>query len=59
VGSVVVINDGVNAMAVFARPNDTLNGTVNGSLSIASGACGIFIKVDNGLIQDWQGAVLS
>jgi len=38
---------------------DTLNGALNGSLSIASGACGIFIKVDNGVTQDWRAAVIS
>jgi hypothetical protein len=54
-----VINDGVNAMSVFCWPNDTLNGTLNGSLSIASGACGIFIKVDNGVTQDWRAGVIS
>jgi hypothetical protein len=36
-----------------------LNSTLNGSLSIASGACGIFIKVDTGALLDWRGAVIS
>jgi hypothetical protein len=59
-GQIVVINDAAaNAMSVFAWPGDTLNGTLNGSLSIASGACGIFIKVDTGALLDWQGAVIS
>ena len=56
---VVVINDGTNAMSVFCWPGDTLNGTLNGSLSIANGACGIFVKVDNGVTQDWRAGVIS
>jgi hypothetical protein len=58
-GSVIVSNDGTNAVSVFCWPGDTLNGTLNASLSIASGACGIFIKVDTGSLLDWRGAVLS
>jgi hypothetical protein len=57
-GMVIVINDGTNAMSVYCWPNDTLNGTLNGSLSIASGACGIFIKVDTRSLLDWRGTVL-
>jgi hypothetical protein len=56
---VVRINDGVNAMVVVPWVGDSLNGVVNGSLSIASGACGIFIKVDTGWLLDWRGTVLS
>jgi hypothetical protein len=58
-GSVIVINDGTNAMSVFCWPGDTLNGVANASLSIASGACGIFVKVDTGSLLDWRGTVLS
>ena len=54
-----VVNDGVNALSVYCAVGDTLNGTLNGSLSIASGACGIFIKVDNGVTQDWRAGVIS
>ena len=54
-----MINDGTNAMSVFCWPGDTLNGTLNGSLSIANGACGIFVKVDNGVTQDWRAGVIS
>jgi hypothetical protein len=59
-GSIIVVNDGTNAMSVFCWPGDTLNGTLNASLSIAAGACGIFIKVDLiGAPLDWRGAVLA
>jgi hypothetical protein len=58
-GQIIVINDGTNAMAVWSWPGDTLNGTLNSSLAIASGACGIFIKVDTGSLLDWRGTVLS
>ena len=57
--SIIVINDGSNSMSVYAWPGDTLNGTLNGSLSIASGACGIFIKVDTGSLLDWRGVALT
>jgi hypothetical protein len=58
-GSIIVINDGVNAMSVYSWPGDTLNGVLNASLSIASGACDIFVKVDTGSLLDWRGTVLS
>jgi hypothetical protein len=58
-GSIIVINDGVNAMSVYSWPGDTLNGTLNASLSVPAGSVGIFIKVDTGALLDWRGAVIS
>ena len=42
------------AMSVFCWPGDTLNGTLNGSLSIPAGGFGVFLKVDATL--DWRAA---
>jgi hypothetical protein len=58
-GSVIVINDGTNAMSVYSWPGDTLNGTLNGSLSVPAGSVGILLKVDNGVTQDWRGVALA
>jgi hypothetical protein len=54
-----VINDGTNAMSVYSWPNDTLNGTLNGSISVPAGSVGILLKVDDGLHQDWRAGVIS
>jgi hypothetical protein len=56
---VVVINDGANALAVFPWPGDKLGGVTNASQSVPAGNVGIFLKVDNGVTQDWRGAVIS
>ena len=56
---VVVINDGTNAMSVFCWPGDTLNGALNGSISIAAGSVAVLLKVDNGVTQDRRAAVIS
>jgi hypothetical protein len=58
-GMVIVINDGVNSMSVYCWPGDTLNGTLNASLSIPAGSVGILLKVDNGVVQDWRGVALA
>jgi hypothetical protein len=59
VGMIIVINDGVNAMSVFPWVGDSLNGVTNASLSVPAGSVGVLLKVDNGVVQDWRGAVLS
>src|SRR5271168_370538 len=42
---VFVINDSGNTVAVFAAPGDTMQGTLNGSLTIAVGGSGFFVRV--------------
>jgi hypothetical protein len=59
VPQIFVINDGVNSLSVWCWPGDTLNGTLNSSLSVPAGSVGIFIKVDTGSLLDWRGTVLS
>ena len=54
-----MINDGTNAMSVFCWPGDTLNGALNGSISIAAGSVAVLLKVDNGVTQDRRAAVIS
>jgi len=52
-----VVNDSSNSMNVFAFVGDTMNGSLNGSLAVAAGAVGMFLKVDATL--DWRGHVLT
>ena len=42
---VFVINDSANSIAVFAAPGDTMQGTLNGSLTVAAGGTGFFVRV--------------
>jgi hypothetical protein len=58
-GSIVVINDGVNSLSVWCWPGDTLNGTLNASLSVPAGSVAVLLKVDNGVVQDWRSGVIS
>lgn len=56
-GIVFVVNDGANAVSVYCAAGGTLNGSSNGSLSIASGGFGIFLKVMPTL--DWRAAAFT
>jgi hypothetical protein len=58
-GHIIVINDGVNALAVWCWPGDTLNGTPNTSLSVPAGSVAVLLKVDNGVVQDWRSGIIS
>jgi hypothetical protein len=58
-GHIVVINDGVDSMSVVPWVGDSLNGVTNGSLSVPAESVGILLKIDNGVLQDWRGAVLT
>lgn len=51
-GLVFVINDATNAIAVFCSPGDTMNSVANGSVAIAAGGFGIFLKVAS--LFDWR-----
>jgi hypothetical protein len=54
-----VINDAPNSLAVFPWPGDSLNGTLNGSLSVPIGTVAILLKIDTGALLDWRGAILT
>jgi hypothetical protein len=55
-GNIVwVINDSANAIAVFAAPGETMNGTSNGSLSIAAGAFAVFLCRPPSVVMRYQG----
>jgi hypothetical protein len=68
---VFVVNDGANAVLVFCDPGETMNGTLNGSLSVAAGAFGVFLaRSPNIMFQmqsvpaitstyDWRAAVIT
>jgi hypothetical protein len=55
---VIVINDGTNAMSVVPWVGDSLNGVVNGSLSVPSGAVAVIIKVE-GAAPDWRAGIIT
>jgi hypothetical protein len=52
-----VVNDGANALSVYCAVNDTMNGVLNGSLSIPAGGFGVFLKIDATL--DWRAAAFT
>jgi hypothetical protein len=66
---VFVINDSANALLVFCAPGETMNGSLNGSQSIAAGGFGVFlVKAPNvsyqmqsvqtvSSVYDWRAAV--
>lgn len=56
-GLVFVVNDGANAISVFCAAGGTINGSPNGSLSIAAGGFAIFLKVMS--TQDWRAAAFT
>jgi len=56
-GMVFVVNDAANAVSVYCGLGDTLNGTLNSSLSVASGGFGIFVKVAANF--DWRAAAFT
>ena len=67
---IFVINDSANAVAVFCDPGETMNGSSNGSLSIASGGFGVFMfRPDNSMLPqqsilahaaaDWRAAAFT
>ena len=60
---IFVINDTATTVLVFCALGETMNGSTNGSLSIAAGATGIFIsrqQIDYPYAApDWRGVALT
>jgi hypothetical protein len=52
----VLNDDPSDAMSVFAGLGDSLNGTPNGSLSIAAGGFAIFLRIDS---TGWSAAAFT
>lgn len=52
--TVWLINDSANAVQVFCAPNDSLNGTQNGSLTVAVGTFAVFVLISAAL--GWSAA---
>jgi hypothetical protein len=54
---VLVVNDSPNAVLVYAFVGDNMNGSANGSLSVAAGSFAFFCRVDS--TGDWRSAAIS
>lgn len=54
---VFVLNDSGQTIKVYAAPNDNMNGSANGSLSIADGGFGFFSRVKS--TTDWRSGAIT
>lgn len=62
-GMYIVSNESGATIAVFADPGDTLNNSLNGSLTIANNGFGIFVREDREnfpfVAADWAAAAFT